>query len=1048
MPKIAVIAIKHPTEPNLYLHGLRRDNGKWALAAGSCIDGETDYEGATRELEEETGLTGVKLDKLANQKFGDNDVHLYSCNCPQDFIPNSDNDPDSEFLTFKWLDPTAHDNMHVPARNNILIKYLKGTLSKTQQDEIEYSLSYFFDDLSKSQERYHPDNFDIGDLHPEKEYVCKLHAPNLKSWYSNENLSTRDDSFVDANKASYISGLPDSHKDTVSKMISAVRAHGKRHAVPGFDVQGPKRTWTPRVRHMKHLIRGDDNAILDLKNDGSVDFTLEERHGSTKDGTSWNYHPKTGFKFLGRVADGKLLYRSERSNSPTWRELLDLTSAMSDLRKTNGSSKARSSSNNGNVRPERLNEQGANRKASSSPQSGILNKSEQQNLIHYSSEKGLKTIHPEKMGSGVRGLQYKRGLPENKSSFYYTENSKPEEMVTQNAQSKYIVKMPQNVYDFSKDLQNFHQKVLDTNQRAWNEDLLHGLLKQHGYAGVQWSMNPETHVVQLYHPQTVHAEYMLKSENLNKAENEETNTLMNRVEDKYFLPRENLEKFTSELRERLKGGDGDTSVRYNVNQSIYFDSQDMDIFRDAMDKVVPRFKLRIRRYAPSGELWENTAYLELKMKTKDGMTKKVRIRIPASIIPDLEKGNTIKDTSELEKLNTDIPKEVFWKRFGAINGVISKFGVKKQIKVVYSRRAYSNDKLRVTIDEDLRYLEARAMSPRTEKLITSSSKWNKIEKKHLKVGRKDYLIVEVKHQEGVPDWLKDLLDECNAKEASFSKYCASIVAFINNGKESKGAISREHKVDTDSILADIDGYETIEKSEKLYKNSTHIKNVADHYAKLNGINLSHNYNVNLNPEHGKIIASAYESMLHQPNNTDVKAAYGALIGETGKQFKHLISSGLKISRMEPGQENPYKSSKDMLHDLHNNNHLWYYPTEQGFGAGEQEKDHPMLKETEFKHNGKPLLANDVFRIVHDAFGHGLTNSTFGPKGEHMSYLAHKEMFSPLAQKALASETMGQNSTVNFGKNAAYNKANPENTIYAEQKAGLLPEHIINGKWHE
>lgn len=229
-----------------------------------------------------------------------------------------------------------------------------------------------------------------------------------------------------------------------------------------------------------------------------------------------------------------------------------------------------------------------------------------------------------------------------------------------------------------------------------------------------------------------------------------------------------------------------------------------------------------------------------------------------------------------------------------------------------------------------------------------------------------------------------------------------------------------------------------------------VLQAANNYAKSKGIQLpSVPHQVNLNPEHGKVIANAYEAMPHIPNHPDVKAAYGALINETGEQFKHLMNSGLKISKIKPGQKNPYKSSKEMHHDIENNNHLWYFPTEQGFGSeGEAPSDHPMLQQTQFKHEGKNMPANDVFRVVHDFFGHHLTGSGFGPKGEHQSYLHHKQMFSPLAQKALASETMGQNSTVNYGKFSEQNKANPAQTKFADQKAGLLPEHIINGNWHK
>lgn len=210
------------------------------------------------------------------------------------------------------------------------------------------------------------------------------------------------------------------------------------------------------------------------------------------------------------------------------------------------------------------------------------------------------------------------------------------------------------------------------------------------------------------------------------------------------------------------------------------------------------------------------------------------------------------------------------------------------------------------------------------------------------------------------------------------------------------------------------------------------------------------YDVKINPDHGKKIADAYEQMEHNPNHPEVKSAYNSLIKETGDQFKGLMDKGFKISRIEEGMENPYKNSKDMHKDIAENNHLWYFPTEGGFGSSDNEySDHPMLQPTEHKHGDKTLLANDLFRIVHDVNGHHLGGkSGFGPTGEHKAYLQHKSMYSPEAQKALATETKGQNSAVNFGKHGEHNRTNPAETIYADQKAGLLPDHILNNDWHK
>lgn len=52
--------------------------------------------------------------------------------------------------------------------------------------------------------------------------------------------------------------------------------------------------------------------------------------------------------------------------------------------------------------------------------------------------------------------------------------------------------------------------------------------------------------------------------------------------------------------------------------------------------------------------------------------------------------------------------------------------------------------------------------------------------------------------------------------------------------------------------------------------------------------------------------------------------------------------------------------------------------------------------------------NDMFRAVHDVFGHCGTGRGVDRHGEEAAYRKHSTMFSALAQKALATETRGQN----------------------------------------
>lgn len=199
------------------------------------------------------------------------------------------------------------------------------------------------------------------------------------------------------------------------------------------------------------------------------------------------------------------------------------------------------------------------------------------------------------------------------------------------------------------------------------------------------------------------------------------------------------------------------------------------------------------------------------------------------------------------------------------------------------------------------------------------------------------------------------------------------------------------------------------------------------------------FHVYADPERGKRIADAYEAMPHAPNDPEVKAAYAALIEETKAQYQAVLDTGLQIEMIQPGQANPYSEGPKQVFDDLAKNHLWFYPSASGFGTVNEITDNPLLTPTEFKVGDHVMLANDLFRVVHDVFGHGLEGAGFGPSGEENAFQAHVRMFSPLAARAMTSETRGQNSWVNFGPFGEANRANQKETVYADQKTGLMPE---------
>lgn len=205
---------------------------------------------------------------------------------------------------------------------------------------------------------------------------------------------------------------------------------------------------------------------------------------------------------------------------------------------------------------------------------------------------------------------------------------------------------------------------------------------------------------------------------------------------------------------------------------------------------------------------------------------------------------------------------------------------------------------------------------------------------------------------------------------------------------------------------------------------------ADDYATARGLpGLVHGQYVEVQPDRAKRVADLYEAAKHEPGDPQVKAAYDAMKAETLDQYRYLQKRGVTI---EPFGDRPqYENSEAMMRDVRDNRHLYFY---QG---GDLPADHPLAERVP----GTDYTYNDVFRAVHDYFGHTKEGVGFGPRGEENAWLSHSQMYTPLARRAMTTETRGQNSWVNYGPHGEANRADPKNTRYADQKATLLPDWV-------
>ena len=207
---------------------------------------------------------------------------------------------------------------------------------------------------------------------------------------------------------------------------------------------------------------------------------------------------------------------------------------------------------------------------------------------------------------------------------------------------------------------------------------------------------------------------------------------------------------------------------------------------------------------------------------------------------------------------------------------------------------------------------------------------------------------------------------------------------------------------------------------------------------------------------GTRISQAYAEMEDAPTDPKVQEAYQSLIQQTEAQFQALEDAGYRFyfydETNDPYDGNPFNAMRELRS---NKTMAVFQTTPQGYGPEGTTfmvEANPLLKDSGRRWSfgsmdgpTRPVLVNDLFRAVHDTFGHGLEGAGFRARGEENAWQAHRKLYTGPAVGALTTETRGQNSYLNFGPNGVTNQtARVEDTVFAPQKIGLMP----NFTWSE
>ena len=201
-------------------------------------------------------------------------------------------------------------------------------------------------------------------------------------------------------------------------------------------------------------------------------------------------------------------------------------------------------------------------------------------------------------------------------------------------------------------------------------------------------------------------------------------------------------------------------------QNLYFDTDNWDVARAAMERPFYKEKMRLRYYGPPGH--ETDVFLELKKKYK-GVVYKRRISIPYASLS----GSSVRDI--VSEKASQISRELEY--------YLKTNEVSEKIYIAYQRAAFTgaeSGEIRVTFDTDIR------------------CRFNDLDFTRPPEGRpiltRDNIIMEIKAAFGMPFWMARALSEYMVFPMPFSKFGICYTEFVSKREGSADDAGNEGMV--------------------------------------------------------------------------------------------------------------------------------------------------------------------------------------------------------------------------------------------------------------
>lgn len=226
-----------------------------------------------------------------------------------------------------------------------------------------------------------------------------------------------------------------------------------------------------------------------------------------------------------------------------------------------------------------------------------------------------------------------------------------------------------------------------------------------------------------------------------------------RYEMKYFISETTAQAINGYLQNRMpldkysRGNGGFYPI-----SSLYLDSHNLQLFRESLDGVKNRFKLRIRSYTDDPDY---PCFLEIKRRM-DGICLKDRVKLSPHNLQDVLFSRS---RSVLSK--TDVSDHETLRQFMLY---VNSINASPVIKIRYMRKAYedgSHNRVRITFDRQLAFKTTNQPD-----ISLNGGGWQR----HCTTG----VVLEIKFTGKYPAWIVQLIRIFTLQRQSFSKYARSV----------------------------------------------------------------------------------------------------------------------------------------------------------------------------------------------------------------------------------------------------------------------------------